>query len=270
MKTFLIFNPSTQTRMQAVSTQTTKRVVKRKEIFLLKDVEPYKVELKYGLQTKVDNPQTIIPMETTLLNPKTEFFSFLDESRKFCLTMRDSITHGEITSKMCFWCRHSFETIPIGCPMKYVSSTIMKTCQSETVTDDVKETYVIEQEIPIQYLADISDIAVGTIHPKDYYETEGSFCSFNCCMAYINDHVRDSRYSNSKSLLGKMYLTSFNRVEKIHPAPDWKLLQAYGGPLTLAEFKTAGNYLYIDKSHPVANIPKVSPMGRIYEQIYVF
>ena len=50
---------------------------------------------------------------------------------------------------------------------------------------------------------------------NNYYETDGCFCSFNCCLAFINDNVHNAMYSSSKHLLMKMYYDIFNKVEKI-------------------------------------------------------
>ena len=39
----------------------------------------------------------------------------------------------------------------------------------------------------------------------EYYETDGIFCSFNCCQSYINDNKHIRLYDNSHMLLLKMY-----------------------------------------------------------------
>ena len=40
---------------------------------------------------------------------------------------------------------------------------------------------------------------------EEYYQTDGVFCSFNCCKAFIEDNKHKRVYDNSSLLLLKMY-----------------------------------------------------------------
>lgn len=103
----------------------------------------------------------------------------------------------------CWWCRHSFDTAPIGVPIKRYD----------------------QQHI------------VG--YTPECYETDGIFCSFPCAMAYIEEHLklRDPLYKDSSSLLNEIYYRVYNKQEKIIAAPSWKKLKICGGDASITQFK---------------------------------
>ena len=71
------------------------------------------------------------------------------------------------------------------------------------------------------------------------FEVEGVFCSFNCIVAYLNEHY-DYRYKDSSILLLMMYRKLFGydrKLTSIIPAPSWKLLKDYGGHLSIEEYR---------------------------------
>lgn len=258
---------------------------KKPSTFVLTNLNPEDVETRYGAapvnnaprpfpSTSSPIPKTGLRQVTALVpNRENHFFSFVDESKRMCVSMLDSMTKRAVICQTCFWCRHEFATFPLGCPLRYVPSTMQRRCQSEIT----KEVYNIEQPIPEKLAGDLSVVgasAGSTIIPKAYYETDGAFCSFNCCLAFINDVApRDSKYRDSKSLLLRMHAEVFPGagVPKIHPAPSWRLLAAYGGFMTLAEFRTAcDKYLYVDKHFTVGQVPKMATVGKIFEQIMIY
>ena len=68
-----------------------------------------------------------------------------------------------------------------------------------------------------------------TLTAKNYYETDGIFCSFNCCMSYIEDNTHNALYDQSKHLLHQLFFRYFKKVVPIKPAPDWRLLKEIMG-----------------------------------------
>jgi len=73
----------------------------------------------------------------------------------------------------------------------------------------------------------------------DTFECEGVFCSFNCVVAYLQEHA-EYRYKDSSVIL----LMLFRKVMQHHkplntivPSPSWKLLKEYGGHLTVEEYR---------------------------------
>ena len=122
-------------------TTMNKRQKNSKYFFKLKDIDVSKVLHKYGINmVKKDNEERE-PADTTKLSELNtekgtpEVISFLDESKRAHLCKVSMI---DFESKMnvnllrynCFWCKHPFNSRPIGCPVKYVSSQAVKTYHS--------------------------------------------------------------------------------------------------------------------------------------------
>ena len=127
----------------------------------------------------------------------------------------------EKTDIRCFWCRHSFDTIPIGCPIDYKNNT---------------------------------------------YITDGIFCSFNCCLSFINDHQTLNIYEKSHKLLLNMFKTCFDST-KVEPAPSWRILKSFGGHLTIDEFRDKFYKTeYISNENYINNLPKTLPIGWLFEE----
>jgi hypothetical protein len=106
----------------------------------------------------------------------------------------------------CWWCRHSIPAnlFPIGLPIKYKK---------------------------------------GLDNEESQFETEGYFCSFNCILAYNNEMcINNIRYRETGSLIYILYKKIFDKFPQnmsIKPALSWKLLKAYGGSLSINEFRNA-------------------------------
>ena len=138
-------------------------------------------------------------------------------------------------SLRCFWCHHNFKGNGIGCPIKFVNNKIKKCYYSEITKDN----YEIVGKISDNELGNIEKTKEIQLLDNCYYLVDGIFCSFNCCLAFINDNNKNMLYDNSKHLLYKMYMTCFpdNIDTQIFAAPHWKLLIDYGGHLTIDEFR---------------------------------
>jgi hypothetical protein len=255
--------------------------------FTLCGVDPVAVETKFGLvappapaplpahATALDTAARAQPRTVgtpLVVQPHAHFLTLGDdETRRVRVTMQDAMTRRALDGcAVCFWCRHAFATYPIGCPLRYVPHAVIKTCYSEIT----KETYHIRQDVPAHRVPEIAtDGALRLAQPADYYETDGAFCSFNCAMAYINDHAADPRFRHSRALLVQIYNAVFEPTEPvvINPAPSWRLLDDYGGPLTIDAFReTAARKLTIDRGHAVSRVPKVAPLGHVFEEMDIF
>ena len=109
----------------------------------------------------------------------------------------------------CQWC----ETVEISdevieCPIRYIPNEIMKEHISKDFTFRIKER-VMDEDVH----------KYKKLYRKSEYECEGSFCSPECCKAYIIERrTNDYRYDNSLALLMQMYDIS----EKIVPASKKK------------------------------------------------
>lgn len=191
-----------------------------------------------------DLPQTFIPgtddeLErdipiTELLHEKSKRgFYFLDTRKspnKFWGIMIDITANGPLpgsTKAPCWWCRHSFQTRPIGCPLKY---------------NGHRNSGVEKERFDEKAVAANIDCSTN-----DFFETEGCFCSFPCCKAYILDQRSSVKYKESAALLTLLFFKLFGVISDFPCAPTWKILKEYGGHLTITEFRaTFGKIEYLE------------------------
>lgn len=89
--------------------------------------------------------------------------------------------------------------------------------------------------LPIKHRYVVND----TGQKIDQFDCEGVFCSFNCCIAYLNEHI-EYRYKDSAVLVAMLYRKIFNQpkmITNIMPSPSWKLLKEYGGHLHIEDYR---------------------------------
>jgi hypothetical protein len=124
------------------------------------------------------------------------------------ITMMDIFSHNslpETIDKPCWHCKDTFPFSPIGAPLKYHKQIVK------------------ENEI---------------CRCVDVFETEGIFCSFPCVKAWcITQSKNDIRYRDSGMLLALLYRKIYGEIIAIEPAGDWKLIDRWGGHLTIEEFR---------------------------------
>lgn len=247
-------------------------------IFSLVGVNIEKVDQKYGIApiSSMAEEDTI-PENTTkiddleIIKKTPDVVSFLDESkrlRKCSISMIDFKSNRKIDEKTrykCYWDKNSIpENLqPIGCPIKYIPSRVIKSYPSEIT----KETYTISEPITEKRRKEIErrkDKRMTT-ETKGYYETDGIFCSFNCCMAFIDapENKQNPIYQYSKSLLLKMYndLNHNEKIQEIMNAPHWRTLTDFGGHLTIEQFRDSFNKIQY-QDHGVISYVSI---GRLFE-----
>lgn len=252
----------------------------KKYQFLLRGVSTDVIDKRFGLTTtSISDQNDTMPKNTTKISElstsknKDELISFIDESKKShkCTVSmidfdsgkeRDTRCQGSQTY-YCFWDKSPIpqSITPIGCPIKYMSSQIIKNYYSEIS----KDYYTIKENVTEKRLREIiSDKKHPfTVVNRNYYITDGVFCSFNCCMAYILSNKHDSMYSLSSMLLLKMYFDMFKvRCDTIEPAPMWRKLKMFGGDLSLTEFRQSFNKVeYVCHGHVTCK-----SIGTLYEE----
>jgi len=271
--------------------KTSKTRKSSKYVFTLKGINTDKIDQKYGITIVSNISQNIDqPMNTTTITELTELnkdssidiISFLDESKRLfqCnVSMVDFYNKNCIEilkGYNCYWCRHKFSSNPIGCPINYISNKVIKNYHSEVSKDD----YTIKENITKYKTKKLNDIDLFmtkdksniTINKDNYFVTDGLFCSFNCCKAFIKDNKHNNMYDQSDSLLIKLYkdmysnLSDINKVIKINPAPSWRLLKEYGGSLTIDQFRENFNKCTYD-FYGTINIQSLfKPIGMLYEE----
>jgi hypothetical protein len=251
---------------------------KSKYPFVLKDIDIEEISKRYGFSynQEICNINKIFPrdnvtkLDEIIITPENEF-SYLDETknkRKFIITLIDCTTKEKLKLVQCFWCRHSFDSTPLGCPIKYVPHCIVKKYFSYIT----KDYYTIKEEISNtrfeELKADIQDTELTVIQlaQNDYYETDGVFCSFNCCLAWIKDNPTNNLYINSIYLLHEIYNKCFDTQHQIQAAPHWRLLTGFGGHMSIYDFRSSFNKIIYDNSHVIKTIPKTKPIGMVFEE----
>ena len=206
---------------------------------------------------------------------KNAFFSYIDEAKKdhICVvTMKDVVTEQKLpvkTNFSCFWCRHSFPYQPIGCPISYKCTRLFKKYYSEIT----KNNYCLQENISSKQFDDCkypseNNFCSLELEPANFYMTDGMFCSFNCCYAFIRDNKANPLYTQSENLLKKIYFDMFSTHSiDLSPAPHWRLLQNYGGDLSIEDFrKTFYKIEFLDQKDYTNIFPLCKPVGFIFEK----
>lgn len=240
--------------------------------FSLTDLNICHIHIKYGISMGentsmiVDNPNVTTKL-TELHKNTPEVVSFLDESKRprSChVSMIDFTSKKEVNMMRynCFWCKNTFDNQPIGCPTKYVSNQVFRKYHSHIS----KDTYTIKENITTERMKLLDTDKFIPMQMGEYYETDGIFCSFNCCQSYINDNKHIRIYDNSNMLLVKMYNDLMGtKSSVITPAPHWRTLEHYGGTLNIVQFRDSFNKIEYEYHGITKNVPNFLPLGMLYE-----
>lgn len=211
--------------------------------------------------------------KTKLVETKdnTSSYSYIDEAKRdrMCVvTMKNYLTEKYIpksTDLKCFHCHHSFDTIPIGCPLEFKNSKIYKNYYSEIT----KNNYILQESISKDnYIQEDGNLFQTETENLNYYLVDGIFCSFNCCKAYILQNKKKERYIQSETLLNKIYMDLFDTDEfEIVPSPDFRILECYGGNLSIEEYrKNFYKITYTNTQEYVQHIPEFKAIGYVFEK----
>ena len=233
---------------------------KSKYNFRLKNIDVIKINARYGLSISNNIPSEshVNPSNTTDLSqldgtgssssPST--IKFMDETKRV-LTCTLSSIDFEKGDRFCWWCKHCFDSIPLGCPIEILPD-IQETTYVSTIS---KNTYTIRSK---------------KIKNDVVYLTDGMFCSINCVRAWIEDHSKDEMYSQSMDLLVKMH-SNFKpfsgKGHSIPPAsPNWRILTRFGGYVSIRSFRE--NLDKISYEHRGTNRQKVlfNPISTCFEE----
>lgn len=262
----------------------------KKHYFVLRGIDPVEIDAKYSFYVPTSAIYSPAPVEmpekeetpkisrtkiTDLSHKHKEqhTFSYLDESKKEHTCIVTMIHHAdqksipEKTSISCFWCRHGFETHPIGCPIQYIPERIVKNYYSEITKDN----YTLRENISQKQLSENIEAYKKNkmeMNKRDFYITDGIFCSFNCCLAFIHSSHTNPLYINSENLLNHLYMTVFgDKALPIEPASSWRLLKSYGGMLSIEEFrKNFYNVDYNDIDNIVVPFSTSRSIGFLFEK----
>lgn len=167
---------------------------------------------------------------------------FLDSKKnriKLWSTMVDRTSNDILplyTDKPCRNCHHSYETHPLGCPIKYI--------QHCSDPNDPKRKKIEK------FLKDNNFVFDST----DYFETECMFCSFPCIKSFIMYKLSITpssyKYTNALTYLSLLYKKLFSvKISPMIPsAHDIDALLCYNGHLSISEYRNTMGLLQFDKS----------------------
>ncbi len=143
----------------------------------------------------------------------------------------------EQTNILCFWCKHPFNTHPIGIPVKYHPSYVVSSLLSERTGEPVVYKEYITMKERKRLAEEGLDSLKETLVVQEYFETDGNFCSFNCAIAFFRN-TNKFLYRESYSLIKRLYyLMTGEHIHYIKEAKPWQLLRPFGGPLSIEEFR---------------------------------
>ena len=258
-----------------------KKTTTGKFMINIKNINIEELNKLYGLKKEIsslNSTNTIFPENSTKIidleinnQESQETIPFLDESKRKIISNISIINFNQNSNKKykCFWDHEIIpdNIIPLGCPINYCSDKLKKNYFSEISQDNfcIKEDIISSK----QKLIKKEEINLSIIK-KNYYETDGIFCSFNCCVAYIQNNFHNPMYNNSYTLLLKFYNEIFNtKINKIEPAPHYRKLSYYGGDLCIYKFRESFNKICF-KDHGIIKNPNIEPIGILYEKQYKF
>ena len=134
------------------------------------------------------------------------------------------------THECCHWDRHPFSNHPVGCPITY--HNVQSGIEADRVLEKLKEKNVDSTT-------------------RDFFETEGIFCSFSCAKAYALDELqrtKNNKYKDALGLLTLLYEKVVGKVVEIKAAPGWRLLDSYGGHLSIEEFRNISDNIVYEET----------------------
>ena len=246
----------------------------RKKIYTFKlsgiDIEKvHETYIRQDLgQSKDEQLENTTKLSELTSKTKNELVSFLDESKNehTCrVSMIDFSSKKNINLLRyhCFWCKNPFNSRPIGCPLKYVPAQLTKKYFSHIS----REYYTITENVTKKNKKKLEKNGEFISSTEEYYQTDGVFCSFNCCKAFIEDNKHKRVYDNSSLLLLKMYneIMESNR-EHITPAPHWRTLEHYGGHLNIMKFREGFGRVEYECHGETKEMPKFVPVGVLFEE----
>jgi hypothetical protein len=226
--------------------------------FTLKNIDHKNIIERYSLYITNDEKKSGIT-HLSEINVNQDTNTFIKMDKKYSITMLDYLLAESLPEKTdihCFWCRHSFSTIPIGCPIKYIPRQLEKNYFSEIHKENYTILHNVSSKIPQENKEN---------HTENRYETDGIFCSFSCCLSFIYDNIKNPIYSQSQCLLGKLYTELYEAPPwDIKPAPHWRLLKRYGGSMTIEEYRDRLSKITYDFCGRLREIPKSKTIGWIF------
>jgi len=147
----------------------------------------------------------------------------------------------------CFHCKHCVpdDLLPLSLPIKYFPKT-QRTILNHHSQFNSKKEVNSESENLLLFKQMFTKKQYDKLKNKEniteeYFSCEGVFCSFNCMLSFCREYNNSScKYRESSMLIILMYKKFFGKMpHNLEPAPSWKLLQDFGGHLTIEDFRNS-------------------------------
>jgi hypothetical protein len=199
----------------------------RSHTFKLTGVNPNEIDKQYF---KINNlAEQYIPDQSTKISELNHFqgnqnITVIDELKNTHNAKVSTIgNHSNIL--YCFWDRHPMNTEKyIYCPIEKIQTPQVKTYNSHING----KPYKIQDSINLK------------VEYDNQYYVDGVFCSIECCLAFITENSSNPLYQYSEH-----YLRDIFSFDDQKCAPHWRLLENYGGNMTIEEFrKSFTNTIY--------------------------
>lgn len=203
----------------------------------------------------------------------------------------------------CFYCRRKFTKDPLGVPVRYFPSVylikhfnspslkyacnykevtvrlnvrekqrllqIIENNQESLLCNDcpMDETETIESNNSKKNTNFTKSKEQHLVTTKEFFETEGIVCSFNCMASYIDENSSNPLFMNSRYLMYLLYQKLFGSFPQNHimKAPSWKLRKEYGGPFTDEEYEQCLQNISISESKQLRRIPSSFESETVFE-----
>jgi hypothetical protein len=199
----------------------------RSHTFRLTGVNPNEIDKQYF---KINNlSEQYIPDQSTKISELNHFqgnqnITVIDELKN-THNAKVSTIGNHSSALCCFWDRHPITTDKyIYCPIEKIQTPQVKTYNSHING----KPYKIQDSINLKLEYD------------NQYYVDGVFCSIECCLAFISENSSNPLYQYSEH-----YLRDIFSFDDQKCAPHWRLLENYGGNMTIEEFrKSFTNTIY--------------------------
>lgn len=174
-------------------------------IIPLSSVPPHKNDIVSDIHNNMSLRNKIYAAPNTSSIPSLSMITV--PNNKFIDTLGGN--YPDKTFILCWWCSSSFNTPPIGIPIK-VEENLIHTHQPQPPNNE------------------------SSITPLNFV-MHGFFCSFECAKAYLIEEKNNPLYTvrGSEELLNLLYKRTFNKIPNIIPAADWRSLNIYSGDPTM-------------------------------------
>lgn len=189
---------------------------------------------------------------------QSSVYKYIDRyqcEHSWAITFKDDKILPETTEVRCWWCKMQHQHKPLGCPIEYVPNRIVTKISSP----DKLDSYEI-RDLEYDQFPKLEENE--RFVKNDYYVSRGSFCSFNCVLAYILENPK--QYPNSTKYLYDIHYRTYGNRGKIIPSMDWTLLKEYGGFIEKDDFHKDNSIRFVGTG------TTFKPAREAYEKIVTF